>query len=303
MTSTDHSSPVIPGTAKGYAAIIVAVVIWSGWIVATRDQVHVATPLDLSLIRYGLPALLLAPVWLRRGIVPKGEDWRLIAIMAAGWGGVFVWLTAKGLETVPASLFGPLVPATLPLFVSVWERFHDGLRLSQARIVGLILIGLSISLIVGPAAAEADLSLLSGVPYLMCAALGWAAFTLAFRRSTLTGIEATAYVALWSTPFLLIAVAIKGTHLPSLSWGVLGWLALSQAFLSGLGAAVCFAYAVRHLGAARTSSFTSLVPMGAAIGGWLALGEAMTPLSWSAVVLACFGVAVVNGALGGLLRR
>lgn len=312
MTDFNPSAPTIPaapsppaseaappaGLAKGYAAIIFAIIIWSGWIVATRHQVHVATPLDISLLRYCLPALVLAPVWLRRGIVPRGEDWRLLMVMAVGWGGGFVWLTAKGLETVPASLFGPMVPATLPLVVSLWDRVQGGVPISGTRGAGLALILGSIGLIVGPALVQGEAGVLAGAPYLLLAAIGWASFTIAFRRSTLTGLEATAYVCLWSTPALIVAGLLSDSKLGALDWDMIAWLVVSQGLLSGICAVACFAYAVRHLGAARTSSFTSLVPMGAAIGGWLVLGETVGPLGWAAVVCACLGVAVVNGALG-----
>ncbi|MFT4793969.1 MAG: drug/metabolite transporter (DMT)-like permease [Paracoccaceae bacterium] len=299
---TIAKAPPAP-TAKGYGAIVFAVVIWAGWIVATRDQVASTSVLDISLLRYLPPVVLLAPVWMRRGFIPRGEDWRLVAIMATGWGGIFVMLTAKGLETVPASLFGPLVPAMLPLTVGLWDRAVEGVRLRPQRKAGLALILISIALTIGPALAAGDRGFLSGVPYLLCAALGWSAFTIAFRRSTLSGVEAVAYISLWTMPFLLIAVLVVGTDIPQMSPGRIGWMVLSQGVLSGVVAATCFAYAVRHLGAARTSSFTSLVPMGAAVGGWLALGESVGPLGWAAVVFACLGVAMVNGAFAGLLRR
>lgn len=291
------------GSAKGYGAIIFAVVIWAGWIVATRDQVASVGVLDIALLRYLPPAIILAPIWLRRGLIPRGEDWRLVAVMATGWGGLFVILTAKGLETVPASLFGPLVPAMLPLTVGLWDRFVGGVRLSPQRLAGLALILISIALTIGPALAAGDLGFLSGVPYLLAAAVGWSAFTIAFRRSTLSGIEAAAYISLWSLPFIGLGVLIFGSHLDDSSWGAISWMVLSQGVLSGVGAATCFAYAVRNLGAARTSSFTSLVPMGAALGGWLALGESVGPLGWAAVIFACLGVATVNGAFAGLMRR
>jgi drug/metabolite transporter (DMT)-like permease len=291
------------GTAKGYGAIMFAVVIWAGWIVVTRDQVGSSSVLDIALLRYGPPVLLLAPIWLRRGVIPRGEDWRLVAIMATGWGGIFVMLTAKGLETVPASLFGPLVPAMLPLTVGLWERVFEGARFSRQRKTGLALILISIALTIGPAFAAGDLGFLSGVPYLLAAAVGWSAFTIALRRSTLSGVEAAAYISLWSMPFLLLGAALTGTGIPDMSWEKISWMVLSQGVLSGVGAATCFAYAVHHLGAARTSSFTSLVPMGAAVGGWLALGESVGPLGWAAVIFACLGVATVNGAFAGLMRR
>lgn len=297
------AEPAAGDPLKGYAAVAFAVAVWAGWIVATRDQVASLAPLDIALMRYGVPALLLAPIWLRRGIVPRGEDPRRLAIMAAGWGGGFVVLTAKGLETVPTALFGPMVPATLPLIVAVWDLAVSRTPIGRERGLGLVLIAVSIGLIVGPAALRGDAGFFAGAPYLFLAACGWSAFTIAYRRSTLNGLEATAYVCLWSAPFLLIALAVFGTELPQASPAMIGWLLLSQGVLSGIGAVAGFTYAVRHLGVARTSSFTSLVPMGAALGGWAFLGEVPGPLDWASVAFACVGVALVNGAWGALGAR
>ncbi|MEM1313423.1 MAG: DMT family transporter, partial [Pseudomonadota bacterium] len=268
---------------RGYGAVTFAVFVWSGWIVATRDQVGSVSPLDISIMRYGVPALLLAPIWMRKGLVPQGESVAVMLIMAAGWGGGFVFMTSKGLETIPAALFGPMVPATLPLIVSIWDFFVEKARFSAERLVGLALIALSIGLIVGPAAMRGDEGFFRGAPYLLAAAMGWSAFTIAYRRSRLTGMEATAYVCLYSAPFLAAAALWFGTDLPEQSENVIVWLIISQGLLSGIGAVASFGYAVRHLGVAKTSSFTSLVPMGAALGAWAALGEAPAPLDWASV--------------------
>ena len=54
------SSPLL----AGYAGGAVTVLIWALWIVASRHTA--ATPLgtvDIGLIRYGVPAVLLAPIY------------------------------------------------------------------------------------------------------------------------------------------------------------------------------------------------------------------------------------------------
>ncbi|MEM6743620.1 MAG: DMT family transporter, partial [Pseudomonadota bacterium] len=284
---------------KGYGAVGFAVLVWAGWIVVTRDQVGRISPLDISIMRYGVPALLLAPIWMRKGLLPEGERLGPMLIMATGWGGGFVFMTSKGLETVPAALFGPMVPATLPLIVSVWDFFVEKARFSAERVLGLALIALSIALIVGPAALRGDEGFFKGAPYLLAAATGWSAFTIAYRSSRLTGMEATAYVCLYSAPFMAAAALWFGTDLPAQSENMIVWLIISQGLLSGIGAVASFGYAVRHLGVARTSSFTSLVPMGAALGAWAVLGETPAPLDWASVACACLGVALVNGAAAG----
>ena len=69
-----------------------------------------------------------------------------------------------------------------------------------------------------------------------------------------------------------------------------------------IGAVASFGYAVQRLGAIRTSSFTSLVPMGAALGGWAWLGEDVGTLGWISVACACLGVALANNAFAALRR-
>lgn len=296
-------SPPPPRAWRGYAAVAAAVVIWASWIVITRVQVQGLPPSDIALLRFVIPTIVLAPVWLRKGVFPKGQPPVALAIMAVGWGGPFVMLISKGLETVPASLFGPMVPATLPLLVALYDRVANGVPVRGARLVGLTLIAGSIGLIVGPAFARADAGFLGGAPYLVCAACGWTAFTLAYRSTTLSGLEATAYVSLYSTPLLIAVSLVSGSALPEASFGEWVFYVLYQGVLAGVISVAAFGFAVRSLGIAKTSSWTSLVPMGAAIGGWLALDEHPGPLGWAAVCAACLGVAAVNGAFEPLLRR
>lgn len=298
----DVSAPP-PADWKGYTAAGFAVAIWAGWIVATRDQVASAATLDLALLRYGLPAVLLAPIWWRKGVFPKDQNVWLIVVMSAGWGGPFVLLTGEGLKTIPASLFGPMVPATLPLVVALWDIVVERAPIARDRALGLLCIAVSISLIVGPAALRGDDGFFAGAPFLMAAACGWAAFTIAFRRTTLTGLEATAYTGLYSTPFLLLGALVFGSGLPGTSAATLGYLALTQGLLAGIAAVWGYGYALRHLGIPRTSSLTSLVPMGAALGGWALLGEQPGVAGWISVIFACIGVGLVNGAFAGLIGR
>ena len=303
VRSAGDISPPPPGAWRGYVAVAAAVAVWASWIVITRVQVASMPPSDVALLRFAIPAMILAPVWLKRGLVPRGQPLGALAVMAVGWGGPFVMLISKGLETVPASLFGPMVPATLPLLVALFDRAVNGVPVRGMRLVGLILIATSIALIVGPAFARADAGFLSGAPYLVLAACGWTAFTLAYRSTTLTGIEATAYVSLYSTPLLIAVTLTTGSALPEATLEEWVFYVIFQGVLAGVISVAAFGYAVRALGVAKTSAWTSLVPMGAAIGGWLWLGEHPGPLGWAAVCAACLGVAAVNGAFQVLTAR
>ena len=282
----------------GYVGVMAAVLIWSGWIIATRDSVtRNLLPIDIAILRYGVPALFLAPVWLRKGIFPKGESPLLLAIMTLGWGGPFVYLISSGLLHVPAYLFGPLVPGLLPMVVAAFGVLILGEKINGMRWLGLAFIAAAVVLVVGPSLATGDIDIMAGAPWLVTAACGWAAFTIAYRYTNLTGVEAAAYVCLYSLPLLALGAYVDGAQIMTLSLDAMLWQGFIQGVLSGIGSVVGYAYAVRALGLPRASAFTSLVPPLAAVGGWLILGEAVSPTGWASVICACLGVYLVNRAV------
>ncbi|QIE54168.1 DMT family transporter [Pikeienuella piscinae] len=284
-----------PSLTLGYIGILLAVAIWAGWIVSTRDSVLMEhTPFDIAVVRYVAPALLLSPYWIRKGVFPKGESPLLLVIMTVGWGGPFVMLIAQGMKTVEASLFGPLVPGLLPMVVAVWGVAVEGERLRPGRLLGLCFIAMAVALILGPALAGADNGVLIGAPWLLLACIGWSSFTIAFRHTGLSGAESAAYVCLYSSPFLIAAAMVFGTDLFDYPPIEVGYLILVQGVLSGALSVACFGYAVKTLGLGRASAFTSLVPVLAAIGGWLMLGETVGLAGWAASAAACIGVLLVN---------
>lgn len=279
----------------GYIAVLTAVVIWSAWILATRQAMTVKhAPLDIAILRYSVPVIFLAPLWLKRGIFPKGESPLLLIIMTIGWGGPFVLLISQGMKTVEASLFGPLVPGLLPMVVALWGLAVAGERIRAGRAVGLLFIMIAVALILVPAFAAGDAGLLSGVPWLLAACLGWSSYTIAFRQTGLSGAEGAAYVCLYSTPFLILAMLFIGTELPDYPLPEVAFQALVQGALSGVVSVACFGYSIKALGTARASAFTSLVPVLSALGGWLILGENVGTLGWLASGAACIGVLLVN---------
>lgn len=276
----------------GHAAMYFAVLTWAGWIVAVRGSASLLGPLDLAVLRYATPALLLAPVWLRLGPLPKGVSRRRIAIMSLGWGAPFSLLSAKGLQDAEVSLFVALVPGMMPLWLAALATVFLGFRPGGRALAGLGLVALA-GLAAG-FAAPADT--LIGAPWLVAASISWAAYTLAFRGSGLTAIEATAVVSFWSTVMLIPPALWFGLRLPELTLPQFAAQMLAHGVVAGVGAVLAFAAAVRALGAQRAAGFTVLVPALATLGGWLWLAETPSPAQLAAVVLAMAGVALVNSA-------
>ncbi|MEO1328617.1 MAG: DMT family transporter [Pseudomonadota bacterium] len=298
----------------GYGAGAVAVTIWAAWIVWTRGAVTGAstgglstTPLsaiDVGLLRFGVPAVLLAPVWLRFGVregfKPARTSWASLLAML-GWGAPFVLLITAGMAHAPAAHVGALVPGSMPLWAALigWLLFAEGF--SPERKVGLALILTGASLVIVPALANAVESgvsgPLAGAPWLMAASACWACFSIGFARSGIGAVRATGLVAGWSTSVFLVLALWFGTSLPALPLETLLFHLTTQGLLSGAAAILAYTVAIERLGGPRAASLSCLVPVLAALLAVPMLGEALGALDTAAIVAASLGVAVVNGAI------
>ncbi|SEA82432.1 DMT family transporter [Rubrimonas cliftonensis] len=297
MAPMRPASPRLAGPALGYAAAAFAVLVWAGWIVLTRAGAAASalTPLDVAALRYAGPALALAPVWLRRGPVPAGvARWRLMG-MTLGWGAPFALFAAKGLESADAALFAALAPGAMPLWAALLAAMFFGARFSRLAVAGLAMIGGAVALALWAAAPQT----LAGAPWVTAAAIGWAVYTLSYRGSGLTPVEATAIVGFWSS--LLVALLALGGAMGGLTLHMLpppealGWFA-AHGLVSGVLSVAAYAVAIRELGATRAAGSAALVPALATLMGWLFLGEAPGAGPLAAVALATLGVTLVSVA-------
>ncbi len=282
-------------TSVGYAGAVVTVLIWAAWILATRHSA--ATQLgtiDIGLIRYGIPVLVLAPVWLKTGLLPKGVPLRLLATMVAGAGAVFFQLITSAIHSTPASAAGILLGGFMPLATALIGVIVFRERPDFMRVLGLAAIVGGIAILLVRTLAGAALPWTSFVLLPMGAIL-WASYTHAFRRSGLTALQASALIAIWS--FLIhigLAVAF-GTSIAGAPLGEVGLQVLSQGVLSGLAATVAYGLAVHALGGTQAASFTAITPVLATIGGGLLLGEEIGIAEIAAAVITGLGVALSTG--------
>ena len=281
----------------GLAAMALAVLIWAGWIVLVRATVGAAVaPWDIALLRYGAPAILLSPIWLRRGLLPRGVSRLRLAAMTLGWGAPFAMLAATGLGSAQPAVFAALVPGGMPLWAALIMAAVLGARFAPRAVLGLALVAAAAALALGGAWAAGAWGDLRGAPWLLAASCAWAAYAVAYRDSGLTPIEATAIVAAWSTLLLIPLGLVFESRLGLLDAAGLVEQILLQGVVSGVVSVAAFALAIRELGAGRAAAFSALVPALAAFGGWAVLGEAPGPAASAAITLATLGVALVNTA-------
>ena len=130
-----------PSFALGLAAALASVAIGVGWQVATRlGTTTTLAPIDLALFRYAVPALVLAPLWLRAGLVPAGVGRGTVALMVLGAGLPFGLAAMAGAQFAPTAHMAVLLPGTMPLFVAMLAMAVLGERPAPVRLAGLALI-------------------------------------------------------------------------------------------------------------------------------------------------------------------
>src|SRR5690349_12692709 len=144
MSDLAHSvAPPAPRsreTLLGWAAALATVTIWAVWMIATRHAVtHGLPPAAVGLLRFAVPALVLAPALWRKGLFPKGLS-PLAGIGLLGSGAPFFLVVAYGMQSAPAAEIGPLLPGTMPLFVALigWAVFGE--TVARLRLAGFALI-------------------------------------------------------------------------------------------------------------------------------------------------------------------
>ncbi len=170
--------------AAGYAGAFVTVLIWASWILTTRHTAGTALgTIDLGLIRYGVPALVLAPVWLKTGLLPRNLPIRLLALMVAGSGAAFFQVAAFAIHSVPASSVGILLGGSMPLATALIGTTIFSERPDRMRVIGFTAIVAGVAILLTRSLAVSVPTSWIGYALLPAAATLWAIFTHAFRRS------------------------------------------------------------------------------------------------------------------------
>lgn len=301
----------VPSYLKGALFGLSAALIWAGWSVATRFAVTTElSVLDEPLLRFGVPAALLLPLVIRRGLALDRLGWSGLAILVVGGGAPYALLAGAGLKFAPAHDQAALNPGMIPLLVALFAMFVLGEKPVRLKALGLSLVlagAVTIVTFTGAVdGAEAgggwDTSRGFGQALCFAAAFLWAGFTIVLRRSEIDPLHAVALVSVGSMAFYAPIFAIAGgSNILEVPVAAL----LPQIFYQGvmvtLVSVVLYGKAVAALGAAGGAAFGALVPVLTALLAVPFLGEWPSLGGWAAIALVSTGVYLASGVWKGAL--
>lgn len=291
--------PIGAGRLVGSAWALLAVAIWSGWMVVTRVAVTSdLTAEDLAALRFASAGLLLLPVILRRGWALDRLGWRGLAIVVLCAGAPYMLVAAHGLRLAKAGEAGVLIPGTIPLFVAMLSYVVLRERLDAIANLGLALIVAGVATLTLPAVLAAAGAEILGYGVCLLSALIWAVYTIAARRVEIAPLHMTAIIlvgsALWFLPLYLL---LRGGALWQADSQSIIVQTIYQGPLTGIVALLAYNRSVAILGAARAAAFTALLPLTTLLLGIPVLGEWPSLRDCAGAVLAAVGVLLATGVL------
>jgi len=281
----------------GLLAAAAAALIASAWQLVSRHGVTTTLgPMDLALLRYGIPALLLSPLWLGKGRGPPKASRTALVLLVAGGGLPFGLLVLAGAQWAPASHMGILMSGSMPLFTAIGARIHKGEKVHGVRLLGLACIAIGMALFAAGSFHPGSPSWRGDLLFLAAAML-WAVYSLAFAHCGLTPWQGAAFVNGWSTLLLLPLLWIAGMpRLLGAPWPDVALQAAGQGVVAGVLGLVVYTAAISRLGAARASLSAAAVPVLTTLGAACWMGEPITGAVLLALALVVPGIVLASGA-------
>lgn len=269
----------------GVLAGLGAATIWSGWYVLARHGVTSGgmAPSDLAALRF-LVATPILLFYVRRFPFTAGQLPSAL-LMALGVGPAFVIVVSTGFLHAPANFGGALSAVSGVLFTLIGSRLLLKERLYRAQLTGIAMAvaGLILLVLTGEGGGSPNYFLVGG--------LLWAAYSIAFKRSGLSALEAVTAVAVLSAIVYLPAYFwVAGGRLWQVPAQEIVVQGLGQGVLTGILALALHARAVAALGATNGALFQSLVPAFTLILAFAFLGERPTHPETLAIGIILVGV-------------
>ena len=296
MTTFALERPTISRrTVTGVAALALVVALWSTFALSSRALGgSTLTMADAALLRFAVPAVVLAP-WIPRTLrALRGENPTILALLLLAGLPHFL-LFAGGAHLTSAALTGLLVPGTVPLFVTVLLFVFHRTAVSRRRALALaaIVAGVAVSAALTRGGGDGV-----GVLVLVIGGLVWALYTMGLAATRLDLVEVMVLVSVVST-IATLALVLSGA-LPSniiagaADAGQLGVFALLQGVGTGLLSTACYVVAVKNLGGSIAGAAGALSPVLTAIIAVPVLGEPLTPGLLLALSCIVVGVAAFH---------
>jgi len=220
-----------------------------------------------------------------------------LAILAFGvlGNGIFQWLLMEGVLRTPAAI-AAVANATNPAWLALLGYLILRERLAPMGYLGIALAAFGVALL-GGGGGRGEVGV--GVGMLVLASLAWAVYSISARtvgsRYPLFVWVGLGYVG-GMVPYWLFGLpqvlALPFFELPRWVW----WGTAASGIFANVVAYLAWMRAVQLLGPGKAGVWQNLAPVLGALGGYVFLGERLSPLALFGGALVLLGVALTQRA-------
>ncbi len=277
-------------TLLGLGWAFVAITVWSGSLVMLRLGVTTSlNAYDLTMLRFGVAALILAPVALRRGSGTYRLGLTSLLGMVVAFGAPYVLLITVAMKSAPAAAAGALNPGVMAMVSVLLGRMMFGDRIGTAQLTGLLLTATGVVLFTLTGGA-----ITTGHLILVGTGTMWASYALIVRRAAVPALYATAIVAVGSAIFYLpVYLAALPKQILTAPIADVVMQAGFQGVLVSVIAIYAFNRSAELLGAIAGATLPALIPVVTLGLGSLVLGEAAGSGEIVSAILVSMGLVLI----------
>ncbi len=262
--------------------LVLSMALWGGTWVAGRVLSQSLQPMSSAFLRFVLASAFLLLLSMRtERRFPRLPVQQLPLLLFLGGTGVFLysWFFFNGLKTVTAgraAFIVACIPVCIALISALWYKE----RFAPARICGtlLSLCGVAVLLSDGDPTMLFQGGIQTGDLFILGCVASWTAYSLGGRQAMrhLPPLSSVTWSSVLGTVLLCPAALAGGLGQDLLRAGPVQWLCIVYLGVLATGLAYFWYYeGIQALGAARAGVYINLVPVFAALFGFLLLGEAV----------------------------
>jgi drug/metabolite transporter (DMT)-like permease len=285
--------------------LLIATALWAGNAIAGRILVASAavSPITLSLVRWGLAALLLLPLgW--RVFAPISDLWQnkkrfvVLGLFGVGSYNVLLYLALETSTAINVTLIGASMPIWMLLIGAIFYQTKPGLLQLVGAVVSLL--GVAIVLTRGDLSTLLSMEMVLGDLLIMLATITWAFYSWMLSRPGVSTerqwpwaefLMAQVFVGLlWTGFFDVFEIAAGQAYLELNLWTAS--LILFVAVGPSLIAYRCWGLGVNGAGPTVAAFFANFIPLFTAILSAAMLGEPPRLFHGLAFALIVIGIVI-----------
>lgn len=285
-----------------YVYLTITAIVWGGNAIAGKFAIGHVSPMMLTLVRWSLAFVIIAPFSTRRvwkDLQTLRRHLPFLLILGAVGFSLFnaIFYTAL---TYTSAINATIEQSGMPMVIFLFNFLLFRTRVQIAQIVGFILslVGVALTASHGDVTSLAGLKINFGDALMLLAVVLYGSYTVALRfrpqlhwQSLMTALALGALLA--SIPCAAWEWSRGATHWPDTQ----GWLVgLFTAIFPALLSQVCFVRGVELIGANRAGLFINLVPIFGTFLAVILLGESFEPYHAIALVLVLGGISLAETA-------